>query len=181
MWEPERKKFNKIIFTNNLPYSPSTILSFLSPIISASCPSHFRDTGDWRPANTTLTMKFAKLSLVGIKDQRIARFPVSINTQLTKQTKDVSLIDWEDAFIRFVLSQKLVVDITHGDCKKVSCFYQQRYLNWELRLQIHANKYGVRGMEEIFRFWEDWGNTINSGEGFPSWFASCFRWHVVSC
>ena len=71
----ERKKFNKIIFTNNLPYSPSTILSFLSHIITASYPLTLQ-----RPANTQLTMKFAKLSLVGLKDQRIARFPVSINT-----------------------------------------------------------------------------------------------------
>ena len=153
MWEPERKKFNKIIFTNNLPYSPSTILSFLSPIISASCPSHFRDTGDWRPANTTLTMKFAKLSLVGLivnglKNRHFFLFSCCDKyADKEKDKRHASLIDWENAFIRFVLSQKLVVDITHGDCKKVSCFYQQRYLNWELRLQIHANKYGVRGME----------------------------------
>ena len=59
----ERKKFNKIIFTNNLPYSPSTILSFLSPIITASYPLTLE-----RPANTQLTMKFAKLSLVGLMD-----------------------------------------------------------------------------------------------------------------
>ena len=61
----ERKKFNKIIFTNNLPYSPSTILSFLSPIISASYPP----TLETMETNTTkLTMKFAKLSLVGLMD-----------------------------------------------------------------------------------------------------------------